>query len=259
VNLNPDSPLVTCCVPAANREPRRKDRRPDLLLLHYTGMRSAAGAVDWLTRPDSKVSCHYAIDEHGVITQMVAEAERAWHAGLSHWAGEDDINSCSIGIEIHNPGHQIDYWDFSPRQMDAVEALCVDIVRRRRISRGRVLAHSDVAPQRKDDPGEKFDWRRLALAGAGIWVEPAPLGNDEGVEIWAHPDAGAPEIIDLQRRLQAIGYGLDTNGIYDAAMSRVVLAFQRHWRQARADGRLDASTLETLSRLERALGAGPMT
>lgn len=254
MSLSPDSFLVSQVVPAANVEPRRKGLRPDLLLLHYTGMRSAAGAVDWLTRAESKVSCHYAIDEAGLITQMVAEEDRAWHAGHSHWAGQDDINSCSIGIEIHNPGHQIDYWDFSAVQMDAVEALCVDIVRRRGIAPARVLAHSDVAPLRKDDPGEKFDWRRLAKAGVGLWVEPVPVGEECGLGVGAH----GPEVVDLQGRLRALGYGWLPHGpadagdvgLYDAATQRVVQAFQRHWRQARTDGRADASTLGTLARLE---------
>jgi N-acetylmuramoyl-L-alanine amidase len=249
VSFGADSPCVACCIEAANREPRRGGRKPDMLLLHYTGMRSAAGAVDWLTRPDSKVSCHYAVDEHGLITQMVPESLRAWHAGVSHWAGEDDINSCSIGIEIHNPGHHIDYWEFSPAQMAAVEALCADIVRRNGIRPGRVLGHSDVAPLRKDDPGEKFDWRRLAKAGAGLWVEPAPLNDDTGLDI----GAACPDVVRLQERLRAIGYGIAASGTYDEVTRRVVLAFQRHWRQTRADGRADASTLETLARLEAAL------
>ncbi len=249
MSIRADSACVTCCVAAANHEPRRDGRRPDLLLLHYTGMRSATGAVDWLTRAESKVSCHYAVDEHGMITQMVPETLRAWHAGVSHWAGEDDVNSCSIGIEIHNPGHHIDYWDFSPAQMAAVEALCVDIVRRNGIRPERVLGHSDVAPQRKDDPGEKFDWRRLAKAGVGLWVEPAPLQDDAGLDVH---DCG-PAVSRLQQRLKAIGYGVPTSGTYDEATRRVVLAFQRHWRQTRCDGRADASTLETLTRLERSL------
>jgi N-acetylmuramoyl-L-alanine amidase len=243
-----DSSCVGCCVAAANHESRRNGRRPDLLLIHYTGMRSAAGAVDWLTRAESKVSCHYAVDEHGLVTQMVPETLRAWHAGVSHWAGEDDINSCSIGIEIHNPGHHIDYWEFSPDQMAAVEALCVDIVRRNDIPPERVLGHSDVAPQRKDDPGEKFNWRRLAKAGVGLWVAPAPLRNDAGVAL----DDRGPAVLRLQERLRALGYGVPAHGTYDEATRRVVLAFQRHWRQARTDGRADTSTLETLTRLETA-------
>ena len=246
-----DSRHTSCCVEAANREPRRAGRRPDLLLLHYTGMRDAASAVDWLTRAESKVSCHYAVDENGRITQMVPEHLRAWHAGVSSWAGEEDINSCSIGIEIHNPGHHIDYWEFPPGQMAAVAALCLDIVQRNKIRPERVLGHSDVAPQRKDDPGEKFDWRRLAAAGVGLWVEPAALTDDPGLDAGSH----GGDVLRLQERLRGIGYGVPESGVYDEATRRVVLAFQRHWRQARADGRADASTLETMSRLEAALAS----
>ena len=245
----PDSRHVTDCITAANAEPRRGGRRPDLLLLHYTGMTSSAGAVDWLTRPESKVSCHYAIDEHGVVTQMVPEALRAWHAGVSYWAGETDINSCSIGLEIHNPGHVIDYWPFAEPQMAAVEALCVDIVGRHAIAPARVLGHSDVAPARKNDPGEKFDWRRLAQAGVGVWVEPVPPGDDAGLAI----GATGGEVGALQERLGAIGYGVPAGRLYDEATARVVLAFQRHWRPARVDGRADVSTLATLARLEARL------
>lgn len=250
MTLRADSPCVGACVAAVNHEPRRFGRRPDMLVLHYTGMRTASGAVDWLTRAESRVSCHYAVDEHGLVTQMVAEDLRAWHAGVSHWAGEEDINSCSIGIEIHNPGHQIDYREFPPEQMSAVEALCVDIVRRNRIPPGRVLGHSDVAPLRKDDPGEKFDWRRLSRSGVGVWVEPAPLAGDLGLV----PGTCGEDVRAVQERLRRIGYGITTTGQYDEPTRRVVLAFQRHWRQGRTDGHADSSTLITLSRLEAALG-----
>ena len=177
----PDSPLATLWCPSPNREARRNGRAPDLLLLHYTGMESAEGALDWLTRPGSGVSCHYLVDEEGRIAQLVREEERAWHAGQSLWAGEIDINSCSIGIEIHNPGHDFDYPDFTDAEMRAVEALCLDILSRHAIPPHRVLAHSDVAPGRKRDPGEKFDWARLARAGIGLWVPPAPLEGDAGL------------------------------------------------------------------------------
>ena len=122
----PDSPLATLWCPAPNREPRAEGRAPDMLIIHYTGMESAEAALDWLTREESKVSCHYLIDEAGRVTQMVRESERAWHAGQSLWAGETDLNSCSIGIEIHNPGHDFDYPDFPEVQMRAVAALARD-------------------------------------------------------------------------------------------------------------------------------------
>jgi len=241
----PDSPLATLWCPAPNRDPRRNGRAPDLLLLHYTGMDSADAALDWLTREDSKVSCHYLVDEDGNITQMVREGERAWHAGQSLWAGETDINSCAIGIEIHNPGHDIDYHDFPEAQMRAVEALCRDILTRHTIRPDRVLAHSDVAPGRKRDPGEKFDWAQLARAGIGLWVTPAPVGGDAGLG----PGDEGEAVTKLQQDLAAYGYGVEITSTYGRGLENVVEAFQRHFRPERVDGRADASTRDTLARL----------
>ena len=241
----PDSSLVTLFCPSPNIEPRKEGRTPDLLLLHYTGMESAEGALAWLTTPESKVSCHYLIDEDGRITQMVAEEMRAWHAGAAHWAGEDDINSCSIGIEIHNPGHELGYPDFPESQMKAVEALCLDILSRNDIPPQRVLAHSDVAPARKADPGEKFDWQRLATAGVGLWTLPDPAGSDIGLG----PGDESDEVRGLQEALNLFGYGLEPSGAYDEATQVVVRAFQRHWRPEKTDGLADRSTRATLERL----------
>ena len=240
-----DSDLVTLFCPSPNFEPRKKGLSPDLLLLHYTGMESAEGALHWLTAPESKVSCHYLVDEDGRVTQMVAEEMRAWHAGLAHWAGENDINSCSIGIEIHNPGHEFGYPDFPEKQMKAVEALSLDIIARNRIPPERVLAHSDVAPGRKADPGEKFDWRRLAAAGVGAWVEPEPVGDEKGV---GPGDEGA-RIAELQDKLKRLGYGLEDTGTFDETTGNCVRAFQMHWRQEKVDGRADHSTCKTLDTL----------
>jgi len=251
----PDSPLATLWCPAPNREPRQNGREPDLLLLHYTGMDSADAALDWLTREDSKVSCHYLVDEDGNITQMVREGERAWHAGQSLWAGETDINSCAIGIEIHNPGHDIDYHDFPEAQMRAVEALCLDVLARHTIRPERVLAHSDVAPGRKRDPGEKFDWARLADGGIGLWVTPAPLGGDAGFG----PGDEGEAVTKLQQDLAAFGYGVEITSTYGRGLENVVEAFQRHFRPKRVDGRADASTRDTLERLLAAAQAAPVT
>jgi N-acetylmuramoyl-L-alanine amidase len=248
----PDSPLATLWCPAPNREPRRNGTKPDMLILHYTGMESAEGALDWLTRQESGVSCHYLIDEEGRIAQLVPESERAWHAGQSLWAGETDLNSCSIGIEIHNPGHDFDYPDFSEAEMRAVEALCRDILSRHAIPPNRVLAHSDVAPGRKRDPGEKFDWQRLARAGIGLWVPPAPLEGDAGLG----PGDEGEAVAALQRALLEFGYGVEVTTTYGTGLEKVVEAFQRHFRQARIDGRADKSTRETLTRLIAAARAG---
>lgn len=243
--MQPDTRLEAACRLAANIEPRREGARPYILILHYTGMESAEKAVDWLCAPESKVSCHYLIDEQGRIIQMVGEAMRAWHAGDSYWAGEMDINSVSIGIEIHNRGHGLDYPTFPERQMQAVEALCVDIIARHRIRPEHVLGHSDVAPWRKRDPGEKFDWGRLAGAGIGHWVEPARIEGDAGFGLG---DEG-PEIAVLQRRLASYGYRCEASGCFDEATEFVVIAFQRHFRPALVNGRADHSTLATLERL----------
>ncbi len=241
----PDSKLATLWCPSPNYGTRLEGRLPDMLILHYTGMETAEGALDWLTREEAKVSAHYLIDEEGRITQMVAETGRAWHAGLGSWAGDTDLNSCSIGIEIHNAGHEFGCPDFPDTQMQAVEALCLDILTRHPIPPQRVLAHSDVSPGRKRDPGEKFDWARLARAGIGLWVEPAPLGGDQGLGEGDENETVAA----LQRDLRDYGYGVEVTSTYGKGVGQVVEAFQRHFRPARIDGRADASTRETLSRL----------
>jgi N-acetylmuramoyl-L-alanine amidase len=182
---------------------------------------------------------------------MVDEAKRAWHAGASCWAGETDINSCSVGIEIHNSGHFKDYPDFPDRQMAAVEELCLDIMSRHAIPPPRVLAHSDVAPGRKIDPGEKFDWARLYRAGIGHWVEPATEGDGTALRFNDQGDA----VRRLQSGLAGYGYGIEVTGRYDRFTRTVVAAFQLHFRQSRIDGVADRSTCDTLGRLLSAVSA----
>lgn len=231
--------------PSPNFGPRAGGRRPDMLILHYTAMRSAERAAAWLCNPASKVSSHYLVDEEGLILRLVDEKARAWHAGASRWAGESDLNSYSIGIEIHNRGHDDGYPDFPEAQMARLEALCADIVERHQIPRFRVLAHSDVAPSRKIDPGEKFDWRRLWRAGIGAYVPPAPIRPGPS---FGEGNAG-PRVAELQQRLAALGYGLEATRVYDRPTVAVVTAFQRHWRPGQVDGRADPSTRATLDRL----------
>lgn len=248
----PDSAVVDALHPSANFEPRQPGYRPDLLLLHYTGMQSVEKAIDWLARPESKVSCHYVVAEDGRVTQMVAEAMRAWHAGRSCWQGVSDINSCSIGIEIHNPGHDAGYPDFPPHQMSAVIALAADIVKRNRILGTRVLAHSDVAPDRKLDPGEKFPWQQLHRNGIGLWVQPEPVTRS----CWALERGAEDErVADAQDLLSRVGYAIDQTGVLDQLTAFVLRAFQLHWRPARVDSRLDRSTLETLRKVVAAADA----
>jgi N-acetylmuramoyl-L-alanine amidase len=240
-----DSFIVSDVVPSPNSDERKQP--PDMILLHYTGMSTGEAALDRLCSAESKVSAHYVVFENGRIVQCVPEERRAWHAGVSSWAGETDINSCSIGIEIVNPGHELGYTDFPLRQTAAVISLCRSILTRRGpISSDRILAHSDVAPARKQDPGEKFPWWLLSESGIGHWVRPAPLDLD-GKSI-KPGDSGDP-VMRLQRILRSYGYGIDENGNYDDAMRDVVVAFQRHFRPARVDGVADPSTLLTLRAL----------
>jgi N-acetylmuramoyl-L-alanine amidase len=246
VTFAADSPLVNAIHPAENREPRRGGVKPSLLILHYTGMSSAAKAIDWLARAESGVSCHYVIDEAGRITQLVPESLRAWHAGASYWRGETDINSHSIGIEIQNPGHQHGYPDFPPAQMESVIALSKDITRRHAMTADAVLAHSDVAPGRKIDPGEKFDWMLLAREGLGFWVRPSLVRTDDPGLGLGDRDA---RVERAQEHLASYGYNVVPTGVLDETTEKVLKAFQSHFRPRRVDGRLDRSTETTLERL----------
>ena len=241
-----DSPHVDRVVPSPNHGERRGGVPVTMLLLHYTGMRSAEAALARLSEQGSDVSAHYLVFEDGEIVQFVPEARRAWHAGEARWAGESDINSRSVGIEIVNPGHDWDYLDFPDAQVAKVIALCGDIVKRHAIRPDRVLAHSDVAPARKQDPGEKFPWARMAAAGVGLWVVPEPIAD--GGPVLKSGDSGVA-VHDLQARLAAYGYDIAANGTYDAATADVVSAFQRHFRPARVDGVADQSTHKTLAKV----------
>jgi N-acetylmuramoyl-L-alanine amidase len=230
-------------VPSPNHDERKA--AIDILILHYTGMRSADDALARLTEAASKVSSHYFVDEDGRIDQLVPEARRAWHAGLSSWKGVTDINACSIGIEIVNPGHEFGYRDFPGTQIDAVIALCRNIISRHNIAPARVLAHSDVAPARKEDPGERFPWARLADASIGLWVNPAPIRPGTTLK----PGDRGEQVAVLQRALARFGYAADVTHLYDKPTEEIVTAFQRHFRQTRVDGIADSSTITTLHRL----------
>ena len=235
--------------PSPNFGARQEGFEPDMLILHYTGMETGMAAEDWLCDPASQVSSHYIVHEDGRIVQMVRESDRAWHAGKSFWRGTTDINSCSIGVEIVNPGHEIGYVDFPDVQIAAVIALCKGIIGRHNIRPERVLAHSDVAPGRKVDPGERFPWGKLSAAGVGHFVAAVPIG---GGRFFANGDCGKP-VEALQSMLALYGYGIAINGAFDAVTQTVVAAFQRHFRPELVDGVADMSTIETLHRLLKAL------
>jgi len=245
--FQPDSFIVADVVPSPNLDERKDGRAPDMIVLHYTGMQTGEAALQRLTIAPSKVSAHYVAFEDGRIVQCVPENKRAWHAGVSFWAGETDINSRSIGIEIVNPGHEFGYRKFPLRQTAAVISLCKTILTRRGpINAERILGHSDVAPARKQDPGEKFPWELLSESGVGHWVRAAPLDLD-GITLKA--GNGGEQVGRLQRTLRSYGYGIDETGRYDDATRDVVTAFQRHFRPARVDGIADPSTLLTLRAL----------
>jgi N-acetylmuramoyl-L-alanine amidase len=209
----------------------------DMLVLHYTGMVSAEAAIERLCDPEAKVSAHYVVEENGTIWRLVPERLRAFHAGLSCWEGKTDLNAVSLGIEIVNPGHEWGYRPFTETQMVSLERLCRNLISRHSIPAHRVVGHSDIAPDRKSDPGELFDWPRLARAGIGIWPEtglPRPgLAVDEAQAL---------------RDLAAIGYCV-TAGVPPAALR----AFQRRFRPARCDGLLDAETAARLSEVWEAV------
>jgi N-acetylmuramoyl-L-alanine amidase len=204
-------------------------RPVSMLVLHYTGMESAEGALERLCDPAAEVSSHYLVAEDGTVWALVPEEKRAWHAGASFWRGETDVNSASVGIEIVNPGHEFGYRAFPAAQMDAVEALCRAILARHAIAAWNVVGHSDVAPRRKEDPGELFDWRRLARAGIGLFPPPLPGGT-----------------ADAAAALARIGYET-------ADLAKTVTAFQRRWRPARLDGALDAETTAMLAAVAAAV------
>ena len=236
-------------VPSPNHGERVDVSVPDMIILHYTGMGTADSALSWLCNVESQVSSHYFVFEDGRVMQLVPEARRAWHAGKSLWDGASDINSRSIGIEIANAGHPAGLPDFPEAQIQAVIELCCDCGERWSIAPERVLGHSDIAPVRKIDPGEKFPWDILSQNGVGHWVAPAPIG---GGRFFQRGDGGQP-VEALQSMLSLYGYGVEITGSYCEKTEGAVAAFQRHFRPALVDGIADFSTIDTLHRLISAL------
>lgn len=248
--LIPDTTCPAMIHPSPNHGERKDGKTVSALVLHYTGMKDAAAALHQLCNPATQVSSHYLVLEDGRILQLVPEERRAWHAGAGVWQGEADMNSASVGIEIVNPGHEFGYRAFPEAQIAAVAALSADIVRRWRIPADRVIAHSDMAPARKQDPGELFPWDRMASAGAGLWLKPYPMSSGRFLQ---RGEEGQP-IQALQAMFAMFGYGLSITGVFDETTEQVVTAFQRHFRQERVDGIADRSTIETLRALIAAQG-----
>jgi N-acetylmuramoyl-L-alanine amidase len=216
-------------LPSPNHDARPEGAPLDMLVLHYTGMRTGAEAIARLRDPAARVSAHYVVEEDGAVFRLVPEGRRAWHAGISHWRGETLLNGRSIGIEIVNPGHEFGYRPFPALQMAAVCELCLEILARHPIPARNVVAHSDVAPDRKEDPGELFDWQELAANGVGLWPAEDSRAEDSRAED------------DLLGLLGAIGYRTDL------PLPVLVRAFQRHWRPDRVDGVADDATRARLS------------
>jgi len=228
--------------PSPNHQRRSEPAHIDMLVLHYTGMKTAGEAIERLCDPAVRVSAHYVIEENGTIWRLVPETRRAFHAGRSCWAGANNLNDVSIGIEIVNPGHEWGYCPFPEEQMAAGERLCRDLLSRHPIPPHRVVGHSDIAPDRRADPGELLDWPRLARGGIGIWPEPATdLAHSRGRGI------GVVERADALADLAAIGYCVTAG-----AETAVVTAFQRRFRPERWDGRLDAETAQRLAEVRAA-------
>ena len=227
--------------PTPNQDARPEGAEQiDILVLHYTGMQSAAAALDRMRDPAIKVSTHWCIDEDGQIYRLVPETMRAWHAGLSYWRQRQLVNDTSIGVELVNPGHEFGYRPFPRAQMDALIALAGDILSRHEIPAANVVGHSDIAPLRKQDPGELFDWARLARHGIGVW--PQPTGEPEPRAAALGAGTSGPDVRALQESLFDFGYGLVVDGQYGEESEAIVRAFQRHFRQARVDGVADGAT-----------------
>jgi N-acetylmuramoyl-L-alanine amidase len=218
---------------------------PDMIVVHYTGMPTGEEALARLRDAAAKVSSHYLVEEDGRVFTLVPEERRAWHAGVSFWKGERGLNGVSIGIEIVNPGHEWGYRDFPALQMAVVCDLCLAILSRHPIPPRNVVAHSDVAPGRKEDPGERFDWQGLAANGVGLWPRDiADFGATGGLR-------DAATLRDVRTALAEIGYGVAPEGPHDPALATVLRAFQRHWRPEAITGEADAGTLGRLLGVRR--------
>lgn len=242
--------------PSPNFNERRAP--PDMLVLHYTGMQTGEAALARLCDAEAQVSAHYLVEEDGRIFGLVPEERRAWHAGRGVWQGQDDCNAASIGIEIVNPGHEFGYRAFPDAQIASVIALIGDIRERWTVPDSRIIGHSDLAPERKDDPGELFPWKRLGEAGHGLWFEPAAERVKALGGLLQKGDDGIGVVV-LRAGLHRLGYGIKPGGDYDAETESTVRAFQRHWRQSRVDGVADGETRARLVGLLQLASAESVT
>ncbi len=230
----PDFPLpMIIDTPSPNHQPRPGGQEVDMVILHYTGMVSDQEALVRLCDPQAAVSAHYLIREDGTILGLVRENRRAWHAGRACWSRTDTINDRSIGIELVNPGHSHGYRPFPEPQMESLEILLKDILTRHRIMPRHILGHSDIAPTRKCDPGELFDWQRLAASGIGLW--PSNMTPDDDA---ARRPVDRAAFLD---KLAAYGYEIPEHN--DTA---AIIAFERHFRPWKLSGNADAENQQRI-------------
>lgn len=228
--------------PSPNHGPRPAGVAIDMLILHYTGMPSAAAALERLCSPQAQVSAHYVVEEDGTVWRLVPEEGRAWHAGVSAWAGRRDINDRSIGVELVNPGHEFGYRPFPAAQMEALADLAGGILARHPIPPRNVVGHADVAAARKQDPGELFDWRWLAARGIGLWPREATPRTADSASTAA--------------MLARWGYDLGPEAAAET-IALAITAFQRHFRPSLCDGATDAETVGLLAALLAMVGDMP--
>ncbi len=226
----------------------------DTIVLHYTGMKTADAALKRMCDPDAAVSAHFMIDEMGRVFQLVPPEKRAWHAGVSFWQGREGLNHTSIGIEMVNPGHDFGYSDFPEAQIERLLGLLEDLSGQFQIPANRYLGHSDIAPDRKQDPGEKFPWKRLARMGFGVWPSDETVtGITNNKTILAKKGMIGPEIASLNKLLVLAGYSVSVNEEFSQMTVDALTAFQRHWRQEDVTGHMDEDTLLILKDVAKQL------
>lgn len=213
----------------------------DMLVLHYTGMKTAQDALDRMCDPAEKVSAHYMVDVDGKIFQLVDEEMRAWHAGVSFWRGNTNINQRSIGVEIVNKGHEFGYTPFPAAQMEAVANLCLETINRHNIPACNVVAHSDIAPTRKQDPGELFDWKFLAEQGIGCHPALVAGSSDKTTDAYCN---SRPRYKNGVTSAELAEYGYDTTNL-----SAAIIAFQRHFRPNKISAEWDKECSNLLASL----------
>ena len=227
---------------------RRSNKSIKFLIIHYTGMQSERESIVRLCSPKYKVSSHFVINQKGKIYRLVQDNHIAWHAGKSCWGKYKNLNKNSIGIELVNKGHKFGYTNFKKKQLSSLTKVCRNLIKKYRIKKQNIIGHSDIAPLRKIDPGEKFPWKQLAKRKIGIWhnLKPNFLKNFRKVEILTKQDKAK-----FAKNLNSIGYCFSNNK--KSFISKTVKAFQRHYRQELINGLIDKECLIIAENLQKKL------